>query len=112
MVKYVDKNSETQARFAADPWPERQANLERKWGFEVCLPFVASQFHSLSLSLSLSAFLASRYRPETGVLYVYFAFPGKEMLIIQNKTTVGILRHLNIRPSTACEMPDGSGCGV
>ena len=94
-VKYVDENSETQIRFAADPWPERQADLERKWGFEVCLPFVASQFHSLSLSLplslslSLSDFLTSRYRSETGVLYVYFAFPRKEMLIIQNKIQWG-----------------------
>jgi len=33
----VDENGATQVHFAADPWAERQADLEGKWGFEVCL---------------------------------------------------------------------------
>jgi hypothetical protein len=31
----VDADGNAQASLAADPWAERQADLDRKWGFEV-----------------------------------------------------------------------------
>jgi hypothetical protein len=104
----VAEKSDTQTYLSSDPRAERQANLEAKWGFEVRL----SRF--LHYSCSTCGF-PSKLHNEAGWIQDFLRKKGKgrrEVLMMEHGIAVGILRRLDVRSFTACEMLDGSGCGV